>query len=106
MSEKLALITGGSRGIGKACALKLAQAGYDVVINYAGNTEAANKTVEEVKALGVQAEAFKFDVSNQEEVDKNIACIIEKYGRIDIMVTTLCNKGVSFQLVFIIKAPI
>ena len=92
MSEKLALITGGSRGIGKACALKLAQAGYDVVINYAGNTEAANKTVEEVKALGVQAEAFKFDVSNQEEVDKNIACIIEKYGRIDILVN---NAGIT-----------
>ena len=79
MSEKLALVTGGSRGLGKACALKLAAAGYDVVINYAGNTEAANQTVEEIKALGVQAEAFKFDVSNQEEVDENIAKIIEKY---------------------------
>ena len=78
MSEKLALVTGGSRGIGKACALKLAQAGYDVVINYAGNAEAAAKTVEEIKALGVVAEAYRFDVSNQEEVDENIAKIIEK----------------------------
>ena len=52
MSEKLALVTGGSRGIGKACALELAKAGYDVIINYAGNEEAANKTVEEIKELG------------------------------------------------------
>ena len=98
MSEKLALVTGGSRGIGKACALKLAAAGYDVVINYAGNTEAANQTVEEIKALGVQAEAFKFDVSNQEEVDENIAKIIEKYGRIDILVN---NAGITRDDLFI-----
>ena len=65
MSEKLALVTGGSRGIGKACALKLAEAGYDVVINYAGNTEAAAKTVQELKAFRVAAEAYKFDAENQ-----------------------------------------
>ena len=50
MTENLALVTGGSRGIGKACALHLAQAGYNVVINYAGNEEAANKTVSELEA--------------------------------------------------------
>lgn len=98
MSEKLALVTGGSRGIGKACALKLAASGYDVVINYAGNVEAANKTVEEIKALGVQAEAYKFDVSNQAEVDENIAKIIEKYGRIDILVN---NAGITRDDLFI-----
>lgn len=98
MSEKLALVTGGSRGIGKACALKLAEAGYDVVINYAGNTEAANKTVEELKAFGVQAEAYKFDVSNQAEVDENIAKIVEKYGRIDILVN---NAGITRDDLFI-----
>ena len=98
MSEKLALVTGGSRGIGKACALKLAQAGYDVVINYAGNVDAANKTVEEIKALGVEAEAYKFDVSNQAEVDENIAKIVEKYGRIDILVN---NAGITRDDLFI-----
>ena len=98
MSEKLALVTGGSRGIGKACALKLAQAGYDVVINYAGNIEAANATVEELKAFGVEAEAYRFDVSNQEEVDENIAKIVEKYGRIDILVN---NAGITRDDLFI-----
>ena len=98
MSEKLALVTCGSRGIGKACALKLAACGYDVVINYAGNTEAANKTVEEIKALGVEAEAYKFDVANQAEVDENIAKIIEKYGRIDVLVN---NAGITRDDLFI-----
>ena len=92
MNEKLALVTGGSRGIGKACALKLAEAGYDIVINYAGNVDAANKTVEEIKALGVEAEAFKFDVSNHEEVTEAINKIVEKYGRIDVLVN---NAGIT-----------
>ncbi len=92
MSEKLALVTGGSRGIGKACALELAKAGYDVVINYAGNIDAANKTVEEIKALGVDSAAYKFDVSNKEQVDAGIAEIVEKFGRIDVLVN---NAGIT-----------
>ena len=98
MSEKLALVTGGSRGIGRACALELAKAGYDVVINYAGNQEAANKTVEDIKALGVDAAAYKFDVSNQAEVDENINKIVEKFGRIDILVN---NAGITRDDLFI-----
>ena len=96
--KKVALVTGGSRGIGKACALELAAAGCDVVINYAGNVEAANKTVEELKALGVNAEAVKFDVSNQAEVDEAIAGIIERYGRIDVLVN---NAGITRDDLFI-----
>ena len=90
--KKLALVTGGSRGIGKACALELARAGYDVIINYAGNEEAANKTVEEIKALGVEAAAYKFDVSNAEQVNAGIAEIVEKFGRIDVLVN---NAGIT-----------
>ena len=90
--KKLALVTGGSRGIGKACALELAKAGYDVVINYAGNVEAANKTVEELKALGSNSEAYKFDVSNAEQVNAGINEIFEKYGRIDVLVN---NAGIT-----------
>ena len=96
--NKVALITGGSRGIGKAIALKLAQAGCDIVINYAGNTEAANKTIEEIKALNVNAEAYKFDVSNKDEVNENIAKIIEKYQRIDVLVN---NAGITRDDLFI-----
>ena len=92
MSENLALVTGGSRGIGKACALHLAQAGYNVVINYAGNEEAANKTVSELEALGVKAEAVKFDISNHDESQEAVANIIEKYGRIDVLVN---NAGIT-----------
>lgn len=92
MSEKLALVTGASRGIGKACALELAKAGYDIAVNFAGNEEAANKTVEEIKALGVDAAAFKFDVSNQEEAAKGVEAVIEKFGRIDILVN---NAGIT-----------
>ncbi len=92
MSEKLALITGASRGIGKACAIELAKAGYDIAVNFAGNEEAAKKTVEELKALGVQAEAFKFDVSNKEEAQKGVDAILEKFGRIDVLVN---NAGIT-----------
>ena len=92
MSEKLALVTGGSRGIGKACALKLAQSGYDVVINYAGNEEAANKTVEELKSYGVEAAAYKFDISDSEAVNAAIKDIVEKFGRVDVLVN---NAGIT-----------
>lgn len=92
MSENLALVTGGSRGIGKACALELAKAGYDVIINYAGNEEAAKQTVSEIEALGVKSEAYKFDIANNEEVNSVIASIIEKYGRIDVLVN---NAGIT-----------
>lgn len=91
-NKKVALVTGGSRGIGKACALELAAAGVDVIINYAGNVEAANKTVEELKALGSDACAMRFDVSNQQEVEAAVAQIIEKYKRIDILVN---NAGIT-----------
>lgn len=92
MSENLALVTGGSRGIGKACALHLAKAGYNVVINYAGNEEAAKQTVSELEALGVKAEAVKFDISNYDEAQEAVAKIIEKYARIDVLVN---NAGIT-----------
>lgn len=92
MDNKVALVTGASRGIGKACVLELARAGYDVVINYAGNDVAANATVEEAKALGVKAVAMKFDVSDALLVEASVAKIMEEFGRIDVLVN---NAGIT-----------
>ena len=91
-NKKVALVTGGSRGIGKACAVELAKAGCDVIINYAGNEEAANKTVEELKVLGSNSKAMKFDVSNQELVEAAIKEIMDEYKRIDVLVN---NAGIT-----------
>lgn len=91
-NKKVALVTGGSRGIGKACAIELAKAGCDVIINYAGNEEAANKTIEELKVLGSNSKAMKFDVSNQELVEAAIKEIMDEYKRIDVLVN---NAGIT-----------
>lgn len=93
MSEKkVALVTGGSRGIGKACAIELAKAGYDIAINYAGNDEAANKTVQDILQIGVKTKAYKFDISKFEECDTNVSKIVEDFGRIDVLVN---NAGIT-----------
>lgn len=90
--KKVALVTGGSRGIGKACALELAKSGYDVIINYVGNEEAANQSVTELKAAGSNALALKFDVTDKEAVEAGVAQVIEKYGKIDVLVN---NAGIT-----------
>lgn len=97
--KKVAIVTGASRGIGKACAIELAKAGYDVVVNYAGNEEAANRTVSEIKEVTqTNPIALKFDVSNKEAVEAAIKEIIEKFGRIDILVN---NAGITKDGLFI-----
>lgn len=75
---KYALVTGGSRGIGKAICLKLAQNGYNILVNYHSNTEEAEKTLAEIKTLGVTGELMKFDVSKQSEVEGTLEAWIEK----------------------------
>lgn len=90
--NKVALVTGGSRGIGRACALKLAEAGVNVVINYAGNDEAAEKTVKDIETLGVKAAKKKFNVADKEAVDNAIKEIVEEFGKIDILVN---NAGIT-----------
>lgn len=67
-----ALVTGGSRGIGKAICLRLADMGFNIIINYTSNDEEAQKTQELIKAKGVEAQLMKFDVSKQEDVDAHI----------------------------------
>jgi len=70
--KKYALVTGGSRGIGKACCIKLAKMGYSILINYVSNETAATETLNAVKALGVDAELLKFNVAKKEEVESAI----------------------------------
>lgn len=100
--KKVALVTGGSRGIGKACAIELAKAGYDVAINYVGNEEAANAAVSELKALGINAESFKFDVTDKAAVEESVAKIVEKFGRIDVLVN---NAGITRDGLFMRMSP-
>lgn len=92
MTKKVALVTGASRGIGKGVALELADAGYDVIINYASSDAAAQAVVEEIKAKGVEAKALKFDVSNKEQVETAVAEVLAEFGRIDVLVN---NAGIT-----------
>ena len=92
MEKKVALITGASRGIGKACALELAKAGYDVAVCYAGNEEAANKTVEELQDLNVKAKAYKFNVADKDACSKAVEEVMAEFGRIDVLVN---NAGIT-----------
>ena len=89
---KIALVTGASRGIGKAIALKLAQDGHHVVVNYSGNVEKANEVVEEIKKMGQQAIALQCDVSDHEAVKAMVNQVIEHFGAIDIIVN---NAGIT-----------
>ena len=92
MNESVALVTGGSRGIGRAICLELARQGAAVAVNYAGNEQAAQETVEACRALGVQAEAFQADVSDPAACEELISQVKERFGRLDILVN---NAGVT-----------
>ncbi len=92
LTGKCALVTGGSRGIGRAIALALAQHGADVVINYARNAEAADRAVEDLRALGVRAEAVRGDVAVPEEAVGAVEAAIRALGRLDILVN---NAGMT-----------
>ena len=96
--NKVAIITGSSRGIGKACALELAKAGYDIAVCYAGNEEAANQTLSEIKALGVNAKTYKFNVSSKEECKQAVNAVLADFGKIDVLVT---NAGITRDGLFI-----
>lgn len=89
--QKYALVTGASRGIGRAIALKLAQLGYPVIVNYKGNAAAAAATVEEIKTLGVDAIAMQFDVANAAEVSATLQQWQEEHK--DKIVEVLVNNA-------------
>lgn len=84
--RKIALVTGGSKGIGAAIVRELANAGYDVVINYLTSKEKADALVKELSPLGVNVFSCQCDVSKEEEVDKMISFIESKLGTVDILI--------------------
>lgn len=92
LKGNVALVTGGSRGIGRAVCLELARQGAAVAVNYAGNSAAAEETVEQCRALGVEAEAFRADVADPAACDALIAAVKERFGRLDILVN---NAGIA-----------
>ncbi|MDW7675778.1 MAG: SDR family oxidoreductase [Bacillota bacterium] len=89
---KVALITGGGTGIGKATSLMLAKLGINVVINYSKSVKDAEATLEEVKKLGVKGMVYQADVSKDAENRKMVQDVISEFGRIDILVN---NAGTT-----------
>ncbi|HJZ46998.1 MAG TPA: 3-oxoacyl-[acyl-carrier-protein] reductase [Roseiflexaceae bacterium] len=92
LKDKVALITGGSRGIGRAIASTLAGAGATVVVNYKGNTAAADGIVHEIAANDGQALAIQADISQSEEVERLFKAVLDRCGKIDILVN---NAGIT-----------
>lgn len=92
LNGKVALVTGASRGIGAAIASKLASLGCDVAINYAGNIQKAEETLNSVKAYGVNAQIYQANVANYEEVEAMTKQIIKDFGHLDIIIN---NAGIT-----------
>ncbi len=95
--NKIVLITGASRGIGKAAAIAFAKAGYDVAVNYNNSAEAAGTLCSELKNYGVNAAAFQADVSVRSQVDKMVSEIRKTMGNVSVLVN---NAGVAEQALF------
>lgn len=92
LTGKTAIVTGGSRGIGRAVCLELARRGCNIVLSFAGNTAAADQTVSDCQALGVQALAVQGNVADADAVKALFDAALEKFGAIDILVN---NAGIT-----------
>lgn len=94
LDQRVALVTGGSRGIGQGIALALARAGADVAINYRRDEAAAKATVVEIEALGRKALTYQADVTDYDKVKEMVAKVLETLGKVDILVN---NAGIISQ---------
>lgn len=92
LEGKTALVTGASRGIGRAVALELAREGAKVIVNYSGSEEKAKQVVEDIKAIGREAIAVKCNVADSEEVADMFKQALEAFGKVDILVN---NAGIT-----------
>lgn len=95
LKDKVALITGSSRGIGNAIALLFAEEGAKIVVNYLNSESEAHKTVEKIKKLGSEAIAIKCDVSQESEIKNMIGKTVKEFGKIDILVN---NAGLVYDV--------
>ena len=92
LEGKAAIVTGSGRGIGRAIAIKYAQEGADVLVNYTRNPKTAEETAQEIEKLGRQTVIVKADVANKENCENMVKAAIDKFGKVDILVN---NAGIS-----------
>ena len=97
MSNKVAIVTGGSRGIGRAIVLQLANDGFDVALVYAGNTEAAQQTQADAESVGVKCKAYQCDVSDFQACGALVKNILEDFGGVNVLVN---NAGITRDMLF------
>ena len=102
LSEKTAVVTGASRGIGRATAIRLAREGADVAVLYANNREKAQEVCVEIQALGRFAEIVQSEVENDDSVKQTVSAISERFGRIDILVN---NAGITRDKLMMMMKP-
>jgi 3-oxoacyl-[acyl-carrier protein] reductase len=99
---KVALVTGGSRGIGRAICLELAGNGHYVIINYHSNSKAAEETLALIHQAGGKGETVRFDVADQEETEKSLEALLTRHEAIDILIN---NAGVAADCLFVLMSP-
>ena len=92
LQDKVALITGASRGIGKAIALRLAQEGASIAVVYAGNHQAAQETANEIEGLGRKVKTYACDVSDYNATGELVKTVLADFGQVDILVN---NAGIT-----------
>jgi len=91
LEGRLALVTGGGRGIGRAIALKLASQGSDIIVNFFRHRESAEQTAKDIQALGAKAEAIRANVGDPAKIDEMFDMIGNKFGRLDILINNAAS---------------
>jgi 3-oxoacyl-(acyl-carrier-protein) reductase len=99
---KVSLVTGGSRGIGAATCIALAREKSDIVVNYASHSEAADEVVTELTKMGVRAQAYQADISDEEQARVMVERAVSEFGRVDVLVN---NAGITRDRSFLKMTP-
>jgi len=101
VSRPVALVTGGGRGIGRAISLELAKSGFDIVVTFRANLQAAEETVELIRQAGGRGEAVCFDVAEREETEKQMEALFTRHEGIDVLVN---NAGETADSLFVLMS--